>query len=445
MLERRLPRSRISTTIRLLLLERPVETDDLVAALGRDAVDALLTIGLATESDTQLVPRARIVPSEELLLVFDGFSRGEDDPPGWVSSFSPTAYWLAALTPRRHVGRALDIGTGNGAHALLAAAHADHVIATDVNPRALAFTQISAALNEIDNVETRLGSLFEPVAGETFDLITCNAPYVISPESRWQYRDGGLPGDQLSERLVREAAPHLADGGHASVLVSWLGHSEDDPDERIHAWLHGNGCDAWVLGLSGADPLDHAAGWNDHFSRDPNAMGGALDEWAAYFAALDAGWITEGAVLMRKRDGAANIVRADPVDEEELEFASDQIERVFIALAFVAESGAAAILDAELLLAEEVRFDQELDRRGDVRETRVFLDEGTCSELELSSEVAEVLMTLDGSTTVERAIARTARRLDLSKRETSELRHEAVRVVRELFELGFFELVRVHA
>ncbi|HEX7626251.1 MAG TPA: hypothetical protein VF379_04280, partial [Gaiellaceae bacterium] len=222
-------------------------------------------------------------------------------------------------------------------------------------------------------------------------------------------------------------------------------HSEDDPDERIHAWLDGNGCDAWVLGLSGADPLDHAAGWNDHFSRDPNAMGDALDEWAAYFDALDAGWITEGAVLMRKRDGAANIVRADPVDEEELEFASDQIERVFTALAFVAESGAAAILDAELLLAEEVRFDQELDRRGDVRETRVFLDEGTCSDLELSSEVAEVLMTLDGSTTVERAIARTARRLDMSKRETSELRHEAVRVVRELFELGFFELVRVHA
>ena len=149
------------------------------------------------------------------------------------------------------------------------------------------------------------------------------------------------------------------------MLVSWLAESEDDPDERIHDWLDGNGCDAWVLGLSGADPLDHAAGWNEHFTGDPDTMGAALDEWAEYFAALDAGWITEGAVLMRKRAGDHHLVRADPVDEEELEFASDQIERVFAALALIAEEGASAISEARLTLAEEVRFDQELDRHGE--------------------------------------------------------------------------------
>jgi methylase of polypeptide subunit release factors len=443
--ERRLPDAPIATTIRLLLLERPVDSAEAAVALGRDGVEALLRLGFATEEGTRIVPRARVVPTEGLLLSFDGFSRGEDDPEGWVSSFSPTAYWLAALTPRRHVERALDIGTGNGAHALLAAEHADEVVATDVNARALAFTEISAAMNGIENVETRLGSLFEPVAGETFDLITCNAPYVVSPERRWQYRDGGLPGDQLSERVTREAPKHLAEGGHASVLVSWLAESPDDPDVRMHEWLDANGCDVWLLGLSGADPLDHAAGWNDHQSADPDAMGEVLDEWAQYFEALDAGWITEGAVLMRRRDSEHNIVRADPADEEELEFASDQIERVFTALELVAESGAGAILDAELTLAEEVRFDQELDRRGDVQEIRILLDEGTCPEVELSLEVAELLTSLDGATTLDRAIERTARRLDLSKREAAELRHDAMRVVRDLFEQGFFELVRVHA
>ncbi len=444
-LERRLPRSGLATTIRLLLLQRPVGTTDAAAALGREGVDALIRIGLVTEDGDRLLPRARLVPTEGLYLAFDGFSRGQDDPPGWVSSFTPTAYWLASLTPRRRVERALDIGTGNGAHALLAAAHADHVIATDVNARALAFTQISAALNGIDNLETRLGSLFEPVAGETFDLITCNAPYVISPERRWQYRDGGLPGDQLSERVVREAVHHLTDGGHASVLVSWLAESEDEPDERIHDWLEGNGCDAWVLGLSGSDPLDHAAGWNEHFTGDPDTMGAALDEWAEYFDALEAGWITEGAVLMRRRDGDHHVVRADPVDEDELEFASDQIERVFAALALVAEEGAAAIGEARLTLAEEVRFDQELDRRGEVQEIRVVLDEGTCPDFDLEPETAEVLIALDGHTTLDQAIERTVRRLDLGRREASELRHDALRVVRELFEQGFFELVRVHA
>ena len=70
---------------------------------------------------------------------------------------------LHSLTPRRPIERALDVGTGGGIQALLAAQHARHVVATDVNPRALAYTQLSAALNGLENVEPRQGSLFEPI------------------------------------------------------------------------------------------------------------------------------------------------------------------------------------------------------------------------------------------------------------------------------------------
>jgi len=171
--------------------------------------------------------RGRIAPAEGLLMSFDGFAVGDDDPHGYVASYTPTASWLAALTPRRRVGRALDIGTGSGAQALLAARHSDQVIATDLNPRAVAFTALNAALNGIDNLEVRLGSLFDPVAGETFDLITCNAPYVVSPEDRWQYRDAaGFEADQLSQTVVIEVPKHLNQDGVGCVLVSWLAESE---------------------------------------------------------------------------------------------------------------------------------------------------------------------------------------------------------------------------
>src|SRR5207248_10232467 len=123
-----------------------------------------------------------------------------------------------------------------------------HVIATDLNPRAVAFTALNAALNGIDNVEVRLGSLFEPVAGETFDLITCNAPYVVSPEDRWQYRDAaGFEADQLSQTVVTAASDYLNDDGFASMLVSWLADSKEDPDTRVESWLEDNDCDAWVI------------------------------------------------------------------------------------------------------------------------------------------------------------------------------------------------------
>jgi methylase of polypeptide subunit release factors len=403
-------------------------------------VDELVRLGLATDDGGRIVPRARIVPNEGIYLTFDTFSRGEDDPAGWVASFSPTAYWLASVTPRRRVARALDVGTGNGVHALLAAGHADRVVATDVNARALRFTEISAALNGIDNVETRLGSLFEPVAGETFGLITCNAPYVISPESRWQYRDAGFPGDELSRRVVTEAAAHLAEDGFASVLVSWLAASADDPDEHVHAWLDGNGCDAWILGLSGSDPVDHAAGWNEHLATDSDAYDAALEEWTSYFARLGAGWITEGAVIMHRRAGRHHVVRADGVDEDELEYASDQIDRVFTALAAISEDGD-AVLDRRLRLAEEARFEQELDRTGAVTSTVLVLDEGTCPDVELELETAEVLTALDGATTLDQAVARVARREELSHRETEELRGDARRLARDLLEQGVLELV----
>jgi methylase of polypeptide subunit release factors len=430
---RRLPDDELGDTVRLLLLARPVRA----AAFAGGA--ALERLGLATREGDLLVPRARIVPTEGVYLTFDTFSRGEADPPGWVASFSPTAYWLASLTPRRRVARALDIGTGNGVHALLAARHARSVVATDVNPRALAFTRISAALNGIENVETRLGSLFEPVAGETYDLITCNAPYVISPERRWQYRDGGLPGDELSRRVVTNAAAHLADDGFASVLVSWLAESADDPDEHVHRWLDGSGCDAWILGLSGSDPVDHAAGWNEHLTTDPEAYERVIDEWTRYFGELGAEWITEGAVIVHRRAGGRHVVRADAVDEDELEFASDQIARVFSALEAVARDGE-AVIERPVRLAEEARFEQELDRDGSIVSTLLLLEEGTCAEAELDADVADVLIELGAGATVDDAVDRVARRERLSARDTSSLRRDVRRLARDLLEQGVLEL-----
>ena len=431
---RRLGGDPLDQTLRLLLLNRPVPRERFAAA------EQLVALGLATEEDGQLVPRARIVPTEGTFLTFDTFSHGDDDPAGWVASFSPTAYWVASLTRRQRVERALDVGTGNGVHALLAARHADHVIATDVNPRALAFTRISAALNGIANVETRAGSLFEPVAGESFGLITCNAPYVISPERRWQYRDAGFPADDLSRRVVTETAAHLAPDGFATVAVSWLAESQDEPDEHVHEWLDRSGCDAWILGLSGSDALGHAAGWNDHLAEDPDAFDAALAEWVAYFDALGTEWITEGIVVMHRREGRHHIARADPIDENELEYANDQIERVFAALAALAEDGD-AVLERRLRLARDARFEQELDRTGEVTSTVLVLDEGTCPDVELDLDTADALIELgENGATLERAASRVAKREDLSKRERDALRHDLRRVARDLLELGVLEL-----
>ena len=82
-----------------------------------------------------------------------------------VLGVSPASTSLAQLTVREPVARALDLGTGCGVQALHLSGHADDVVATDVNPRALGVTAFNAALNEI-RVDVRDGSLWEPVADE---------------------------------------------------------------------------------------------------------------------------------------------------------------------------------------------------------------------------------------------------------------------------------------
>jgi methylase of polypeptide subunit release factors len=433
--------SPLATAARLFLLQLPVTAADAVEALAQEGIDALLSLGLAAVDGSLIVPRGRLVPSEGLLMAFDGFARGIDDPPQFVAPYTPTASWLAALTPRRRVARALDVGTGNGIHALLAAQHSDHVIATDVNQRALAFTAINAALNQLDNVETRMGSLFDPVANETFDLITCNAPYVVSPESRWEYRDGGLPADELSERVVRQAAASLADDGYASMLVSWVAADADDPDARVDDWLAGCGCDAWVLGLTGADPLEHAAGWNEHLAPDPEAYGAALDEWVAYFSSLGVEWISEGAVLLHRRRGNEHAIRIDAIDEDVLEFAGDQVERVFRSHARLAElEQPDGLLGTVPVLAEEVSIEHRREPGSADAETVLALGEGTMTEYELDFDVAQVVALLDGDLTLGRAIDRVVRAYELDRREEAELREDSLAEVGDLLALGLAEL-----
>ncbi len=420
--ERRLPQTPLANAIRLFFLELPLSRRDAEPALGKQALAALERIGLA-EIGADVFPLGRIAPVGSLLLASDRLSTDPThDPSDYVSTYTPTARLCDLLTPRPRTGSALDVGTGNGVHALLAAQHSKHALATDVNPRALAFTKLNAALSGLDNVETRRGSLYEPVAGERFDLITCNAPFVVSPERRWVYRDGAHDGDELSKRVVRETAGHLADGGFATVCVSWLGRDVSAPDERVVEWVEDSGCDVWILPIDEASPLEHAERWNAHLAGDAAAYGEALDRWTSYLDALGAGVVTEGAVILHRRDGRTSI-RIDEVDEDELEPADAQIRRAFAARARLDGTNP---LDALLAPVDALRIETRL-RRGHVVGAHVVLEEGTWPEVDVSAGAAEVIAALDGR--------RTLRELSASP--------DAVKLCRELLELGALKLVAV--
>ena len=200
-----------TTLARLFLLGLDVPARNVTDVIGDLALEDLDSMRLAEATPDGVRATVRLVPHGDYYLASDlaGDSLA-DSPRVWVPGVQAPSVTLAKLAVRRSVRAALDLGTGCGIQALLAAKHAERVVATDVNPRALRFAAFNAALNGVD-VELREGDLFAPVAGERFDLIVSNPPYVISPEARHLYRDSGLGADEVSRRVVRQAAVHLVD------------------------------------------------------------------------------------------------------------------------------------------------------------------------------------------------------------------------------------------
>lgn len=210
---------------------------------------------------------------------------------------------LAAATVRRPVGRLLDLGTGCGVQALHAARYAEHLVATDVNPRALALAAATFEISEVA-VDLRGGSWLEPVAGERFDQIVSNPPFVVGPPRvTHTYRDSGLAGDEVAARLVNTLPGLLAERGVAQLLACWLHVRGQDWPDRVVSWLPDDGeVDAWFVQREVADPALYVATWLRDSGIDPASPVGRREaqEWLAWFAAQQVEGVGFGFVTLRR-------------------------------------------------------------------------------------------------------------------------------------------------
>jgi methylase of polypeptide subunit release factors len=214
---------------------------------------------------------------------------------------------------------ALDLGTGCGIQALHLARDAERVVATDISERALEFARFNAALNGVSTIEFRLGSLFEPVAGERFDRIASNPPFVITPRGddvpAYEYRDGGLVGDGIVEAMVRGAADHLVRGGIAQLLGNWEDRERPGLD-RAQGWADAVGLDAWIVQRDRLDPARYAETWiRDGGTLVASPAGADLvGSWLDDFAARGVVGVGVGYVLLRRPPGAPTLRRAERLD-----------------------------------------------------------------------------------------------------------------------------------
>lgn len=143
----------------------------------------------------------------------------------------PTDTWMLARALREEIdggpADVLDLCTGTGALAVVAAQAGADATAIDISRRAVANVRLNAALNGV-RVKPLRGDLFAPVAGRRFDVIVTNPPYVPAPaedlperglDRAWQ---AGLDGRVLIDRICAAAASHLKPGGAVLIVQSTI-------------------------------------------------------------------------------------------------------------------------------------------------------------------------------------------------------------------------------
>ena len=392
----------LNTLIKLFSLDRSVDESRAAQAVAPLDLDDLREMGLIEDGPRGIRARLRLAYHDGLVLAHDAIDEERRSlRTDHVLAVNPTTVALSNLTVRRQVKRALEIGTGCGVLALGAARHADHVVGTDTNPRALNLAVFNAAINGVTNVEWRLGSLFEAVEGERFDLLFCNPPYVISPDSQYTFRDAGRRGDAICEEIIRRAPAHLNDGGFATFLINWVIQSGDDWAAPLNRWVAENSCDSWFMLSAAQDPTTYAALWNR--SRDGEAYAAGVDRWVRYFEELGINLIGLGAVVLRRRNGPG-WVRADHLPDSITAPASHHIERLFEAGdRLAALSSDQGLLTECFRAAADHRLQQRLkieDGRYAVEAAEVRLIEGLPFNGSVDAYAIQLLQRCDGRRTI---------------------------------------------
>ena len=483
----------------LFMLGEPVPAIALDAALPRTGASGAGRIGLVGEPDETGRVRARVDLRPHEAVDDAGEVRwwvasdlgelvtGRALAPDHVLGIGGAGLTLAGLTPRTPVSTALDLGCGCGIQTLYLLRHAEHVVATDISERALAFTVFNAALAGVSvidgprpgadagsagRLELRLGSLLEPVAGRRFDLIASNPPFVLTPPA---VREAGLPlmeyrdaGGPVLPVLVSGLGEHLEPGSTAVMLGNWehrpgspqgagahdcasdpaIGSTTapgaDDSSWRaaVAAWIP-EGLDAWVIEREVQDPVEYATMWlrDGGLTPERNAAGfdAALGAWIGDFEARGVEGVGFGFLIVHRPQRPRGPWRLlEEVTTSGRGAPGPHVAEVLAARELLAGLDDEAVAAVHPVLAPDVTEERHLVP-GAADPTVILLRQGggLGRTIRATTAVAALAGVADGELSVGQVASAVAALSGLTGSDAAALRTEMIEAARHLLATGF--------
>ena len=478
--------SPVAVLTALFMLGEPVPATALDAALPRTAAAGAVAIGLVGEPDETGCVRALVDLRPHEAVDDAGEVRwwvasdlgelvtGRALAPDHVLGVGGAGLTLAGLTPRTPVRAALDLGCGCGIQTLYLLRHAEHVVATDISARALAFTAFNAALAGVrvtgapgtpgaldvasgsdsapdtasgaGRLELLHGSLLEPVAGRRFDLIASNPPFVLTPPA---VREAGLPlmeyrdaGGPILPGLVAGLGEHLEPGASAVMLGNWEHRGTSSWRDAVAAWLPDE-LDAWILERELQDPVEYATMWLRDGGltpeRDPRAFDAALEAWIDDFEARDVRGVGFGYLIVHRPQSSREPWRLlEEVTTSGQGVLGPHVAEVLEVHERLAGLDDEAVADLRPLLAPDVTEERHLIP-GAAEPTVILLRQGggLGRTLQASTAVAALAGVADGELSVGQVASAVAALSELNAVDAAALRAEMVEAARHLLTTGF--------
>jgi Methyltransferase small domain len=409
---------------------------DLIPA---DVLACLVNTGMLVRKGRRLMPGVMLTPDQGFFFASDNSLRWQcktDDVVIWPN---PTSQLLDRFTIRRPLHAGLDLGAGCGIQAILSARHCAHVIATDLNPRAMEFTRFNAWLNDVPNIDCLAGDTFEPVRDRTFDLIVANPPFFVTPSSDRLYCENSMHLDHYCRRTIQEASAHLNEGGWAQMTLEWVQVTGQAWQERLQEWVRGSGCDVLLLHCYTREASAYA---RDRIEQGPGGAASldSLPQWLAYYRQYGVEQIHGGLLAMRRRSGS-NWMRIEEMPAKPGEPFGDEIWDAFACNSFTAHQPSdECVLAAQPRLAAQIRLEQRSrpsDRRWAIDEMTLRLITGLPASIGIDPAVADFLGRLDGRVTVAEAITAFSAEIPA---DPCIVRRDCLRAVRHLIERRFLRV-----
>ena len=329
----------------------------------------------------------------------------------------------------------LDFGTGSGFLALEAAIYSDFVVATDINPRAISFTNFNAALNDVRNIKAIAGDFLTPVAGHEFTRIIANPPFFLTPVRRYTYSDSPMELDGFCRLLAREAPRHLAEGGFFQMTAEWVQVKGQAWPTRLQEWIDGVHCDVMVISTAQYSPIHYTeTRAAETYDLTGTIADDVIDQRMAYFGERNVELIVSGVITMRKRSGATWFVT---VPCESSGFRGPAILQRIAALDYLASHSEEDILHSRYRVADGVELLERKTLGSDgwkVDSTRMNSSSGLGDIVRLDGVVARFIPLFDGKRTVAQVAELVSAELSWP---VEVAHHRSIALTRRLLQGGF--------